>query len=52
MKRLVCWCFGYTGEDIERDMLENAGRSTIMERIIAEKKAGACRCAEKNPKGG
>ena len=52
MKNYVCWCFEYTAADIEADVLANAGRSTIMERIIAEKKAGVCQCADKNPKGG
>ena len=30
---------------------EKNGISTIMEKILSEKKAGGCRCAEKNPKG-
>ena len=47
---LVCYCFEYTRSDIEKDYLQN-GRSTIMERISAEKKAGRCHCAEKHPKG-
>ncbi len=47
---LVCYCFGYTKADIERDLLRN-GRSLIMEKIMAEKKAGVCDCATKNPKG-
>ena len=47
---LVCFCFGYTRNDIEQDYI-NDGRSLIMERIAAEKKAGGCDCAVKNPKG-
>ena len=47
---VVCYCFEYTRNDIEKDYLQN-GRSTIMEKIIAEKKAGGCHCAEKHPKG-
>ena len=47
---LVCHCFGYSVEDIKRDILEN-GRSLIMEQILKEKKAGGCDCASKNPKG-
>ena len=47
---LVCYCFEYTKNDIEKDYLQNRC-STIMEKIIAEKKAGGCHCAEKNPKG-
>ena len=50
MSELVCYCFGYTSEDIEQDVIQN-GKSTIFERIMNEKKAGGCQCAEKNPKG-
>lgn len=47
---LVCYCFKYTRNDIERDYLKN-GRSMILEKITSEKKAGGCDCAKKNPKG-
>ncbi len=47
---LVCHCFGYTREEIERDYLEN-GKSMILERVQREKKAGGCQCATKNPSG-
>lgn len=47
---LVCFCFGYSASDIRED-LEKNGRSLIMERIAAEKKANNCDCAAKNPKG-
>jgi hypothetical protein len=50
MKNLVCYCFRYSIEDIQRDYLEN-DRSTIMEKIQMEKKFGNCQCATKNPKG-
>ena len=50
MQDLICYCFGYTALDIEQDISEN-GRSTLMERIVAEKKKGGCQCSEKNPKG-
>ena len=46
----ICYCFDYTAEDIKQDYLKN-NRSTIMERIQAEKKLGNCQCAVKNPKG-
>ena len=49
-KNLICYCFGYTTEDIEKDYIEN-GRSLIMNRIIGEKKNGQCRCESTNPKG-
>ena len=47
---LICYCFEYTKNDIEQDLTKN-GRSLIMEKIAAEKKAGGCDCATKNPKG-
>ena len=50
MSDLICYCFGYNSEDIEQDFLSN-GKSTIFERIMAEKQAGECQCADKNPKG-
>ncbi len=50
-EELVCYCFGYTKKDIEKDCVDNNSRSTILERIAFEKKAGKCDCAQKNPKG-
>lgn len=50
MNEQVCFCFGYSVADIEADLAAN-GRSTILERIAAEKSLGACHCAQKNPKG-
>lgn len=50
-QELVCYCFGHTAEAIRHEVMANAGRSLIMERILAEKKQGGCLCAEKNPKG-
>ena len=47
---LVCYCFGYTAKDIEKDYLDN-GRSLIFDKITSEKKTGGCDCAQKNPKG-
>ena len=46
---LVCYCFNYTKKQIENDYEKN-GRSTILEKIAFEKKAGGCDCAIKNPK--
>jgi hypothetical protein len=46
----ICYCFGYTKQDIEQDVIKN-GRSLILEKISAAKKAGGCDCAAKNPKG-
>ncbi len=50
MSETVCFCFGYTQQDIECDALAH-GRSTLLERIAASHAAGACRCAKANPKG-
>lgn len=50
MAEKICYCFGYTDEDIERDVREH-GRSLILERIMSEKRDGGCRCSETNPKG-
>jgi len=47
----VCYCFNYTTEDIIMDVVTNQAHSSILERIMKEKKAGNCRCSEKNPKG-
>lgn len=48
--KLICYCFGFFEEDIRADA-RRYDRSTIMEKIMAEKKAGTCRCAESNPAG-
>lgn len=50
MSKLICYCFGYTAEDIKQDVIQN-GQSTIYGKIVSEKKSGGCRCAEKNPRG-
>lgn len=47
---LICYCFGYTDEDIKQDFLAN-GRSVIMEKIAEAKRAAGCDCANKNPTG-
>lgn len=47
---LICYCFGYTRDGIQQDFVNN-GKSLIMEKIAAEKKAGRCDCGIKNPKG-
>ena len=51
MSEQVCFCFGYTVAEIEADLVRNAGRSTILERIAAQKSLGGCHCAQKNPQG-
>jgi hypothetical protein len=50
MSTLICYCFEYTAEDIKQDYMKN-NRSTIMEKIQAEKKFENCQCSVKNPRG-
>jgi cation transport ATPase len=50
VKGLVCYCFGFTRQDIEQDLVEN-GRSLIVEKIMTAKKAGGCDCKNLNPRG-
>ena len=51
MPDLVCYCFGYSADDIREDVRANNGRSTILEKIVAEKKAGGCQCGALHPEG-
>lgn len=51
MKDLICYCFEYSGKDIERDYFENQGESRILQKIALEKRSGKCDCAQKNPNG-
>ena len=46
----ICYCFEHTADDIEEDIKVH-GKSSIMEKIMTEKKAGNCQCKTKNPKG-
>jgi hypothetical protein len=46
----VCYCFGFTRQDIVDDVRRNV-RPTIPEEIKAEVKAGRCACEVKNPAG-
>jgi hypothetical protein len=47
---LVCYCYEYSREDIEQDVLNN-GRSLIVEKIMTAKRLGGCQCTTKNPQG-
>ncbi|MHB8845140.1 MAG: bacterioferritin-associated ferredoxin [Nitrospirota bacterium] len=51
MANQLCFCFGYTDEDIIKDVLANRGVSTILERIASEKKKGGCNCGSNHPLG-
>ncbi len=46
----VCYCFEFTRTEIQREVVET-GRSTILDRIKTEVKAGNCSCEVKNPSG-
>lgn len=46
----VCYCFGFTRKDIQDEVAET-GRSTVLDRITEEVKAGRCACELKNPSG-
>jgi len=48
-EKLICYCFGYSEEDIIADVLKNSGSSSILERILGEKKKGTCRCSTTHP---
>ncbi len=49
--KLICYCFGYSEEDINRDVRENNGISSILERILNERKKGTCNCKNNHPEG-
>lgn len=49
MSEWVCFCFHHTAADIEADVAANQGKSLILERIVAAKRAGECRCADIHP---
>ncbi len=46
---LICYCFGYSREDIIADARQH-GHSTILTTIMDHSKAGECNCATNNPK--
>ena len=50
-RKLICYCFGYSEEDVVRDVRENNGTSSILERILNEKKKGTCNCKFNHPEG-
>jgi hypothetical protein len=50
MSEMICYCHNHTAADLAKDVLKH-GRSTIMEQITAESKAGNCNCKTLNPKG-
>lgn len=46
----VCYCFGWTKEKIQAELVET-GRSTVIDQIKAQVKAGNCYCEVTNPQG-
>jgi hypothetical protein len=46
----VCYCFGWTPKKIRAE-LETTGRSTIIDQIKVQVKAGNCYCEVTNPQG-
>jgi len=46
----LCYCFGYTRDDIRRDVETSQG-TAILEKIKAEVKSSLCACEVKNPSG-
>ncbi len=46
----LCYCFGYSREDIRRD-IKSTGSTSIVEEIKAEVQGGFCACEVKNPSG-
>lgn len=46
----VCYCFGWTPEKIRAE-LAATGRSTVIDQIKAQVKAGNCYCEVTNPQG-
>jgi len=49
MSDLVCFCYGYSKEDIVNDVVNNKGKSLILETITDARKKGICECDYKHP---
>jgi len=46
----VCYCFGWTPQKIRAE-IEATGKSTVIDQIKAQVKAGNCYCEVTNPQG-
>jgi len=46
----VCYCFGWTPQEIGGE-IKTAGKSSVVEQIKAQVKAGNCYCEVTNPQG-
>lgn len=51
MVKKICYCFDYTDNDIRSDIIQNDGRSLILEKIVVAKQNGSCECASRHPEG-
>lgn len=49
MSDKICYCFNYTEADIRADVMKNGGESTILAKIVMEKRQGACECTTYHP---
>lgn len=49
--RPLCYCFGHSAESIQEEWART-GKTTAVDVIKAELKAGGCRCEVTNPSGG
>ena len=49
MTQKICYCYNYTDADIRDDIIQNRGVSTILAKIVAEKRNGSCDCATHHP---
>jgi len=49
--RPLCYCFGHSAESIREEWVRT-GKSTVLDSIKAEVKAGNCHCEVTNPSGG
>ncbi len=49
MGQKICYCYGYTDSDIQKDVIKNKGESSILQRIVKEKRNGSCDCATHHP---
>jgi hypothetical protein len=49
--RPLCYCFGHSAESMREEWIRT-GKSTVLETVKAEVKAGTCHCEVTNPAGG
>ncbi|AWB10876.1 hypothetical protein TDSAC_1537 [Thermodesulfobium acidiphilum] len=51
MNQTICYCFGFTDNEIKEDVIKNNGISRIEQFIVNKKKEGKCACHLNNPRG-